>query len=171
MKFKRKFKERRSCVLNRIYSEYASHLQIIHGDILKVDLPYFELFVANVPYVISSGIVFKLLSHRPFFRAAVLMFQEEFTQRLCAKWMMFEILIVDLEITCIVVCQWIHNCLLEHNNFWRWVETTSILLQRWSLVYVVLNLTTHLQLWTSLYGLGSISDVGMGWYDSSLFPA
>ena len=46
---------------------------------------FFDLCVANVPYVISSGIVFKLLQHRPFFRAAVLMFQEEFTQRLCAK--------------------------------------------------------------------------------------
>ena len=85
MKFERKFKGRRSCVLDLICSEYASHLQIIHGDILKVELPYFDLCVANVPYVISSGIVFKLLSHRPFFRAAVLMFQEEFTQRLCAK--------------------------------------------------------------------------------------
>ena len=66
--------------------EYATNLQIINGDFLKVELPYFHLCVANVPYVISSGIVFKLLSHRPFFRAAVLMFQEEFTQRLCAKW-------------------------------------------------------------------------------------
>ena len=68
-----------------ISREYATHLQIIHGDFLKVELPYFDLCVANVPYVISSGIVFKLLSHRPFFRAGVLMFQEEFTQRLCAK--------------------------------------------------------------------------------------
>ena len=68
-----------------IHREFASHLQLIHGDFLKIELPYFDLCVANVPYVISSGIVFKLLSHRPFFRAAVLMFQEEFTQRLCAK--------------------------------------------------------------------------------------
>jgi len=30
--------------------------------------------VANVPYNISSGIVFKLLAHRPLFRCAVLMF-------------------------------------------------------------------------------------------------
>ena len=29
--------------------EYATHLQIIHGDFLKVELPYFDLCVANVP--------------------------------------------------------------------------------------------------------------------------
>jgi len=65
-------------------SENASHLQIILGDILKVDLPYFDVCVANVPYQISSGIVFKLLAHRPAFRCAVLMFQREFAMRLVA---------------------------------------------------------------------------------------
>lgn len=86
--------------------EYASHLQIIHGDFLKVELPYFDLCVANVPYVISSGIVFKLLQHRPFFRAAVLMFQEEFTQRLCAKWAVLALSSwLDRETICTVVCR------------------------------------------------------------------
>ncbi|KAK8792740.1 hypothetical protein WA158_004904 [Blastocystis sp. Blastoise] len=66
-------------------TEYAANLKIIHGDILKVELPYFDVCVANVPYQVSSGIVFKLLGHRPFFRCAVLMFQEEFAQRLSAK--------------------------------------------------------------------------------------
>jgi len=65
-------------------TEYASHLQIIVGDVLKVDLPYFDVCVANVPYQISSGIVFKLLAHRPVFRCAVLMFQREFAMRLVA---------------------------------------------------------------------------------------
>ena len=41
--------------------------------------------VANVPYQISSPLVFKLLSHRPMFRCAVMMFQEEFALRLTAK--------------------------------------------------------------------------------------
>jgi len=65
-------------------TEYASHLQIIFGDVLKIDLPYFDVCVANLPYQISSAIVFKLLSHRPVFRCAVLMFQKEFAQRLIA---------------------------------------------------------------------------------------
>ena len=45
------------------------------GDAIKSDLPFFDVCVANVPYQISSPLVFKLLLHRPFFRCAVLMFQ------------------------------------------------------------------------------------------------
>ncbi|KAM9978896.1 hypothetical protein ACTFIY_012636 [Dictyostelium cf. discoideum] len=66
-------------------SPYAQHLQIILGDFLKVDLPYFDVCVANVPYQISSPLTFKLLAHRPIFRTAVLMFQKEFALRLGAK--------------------------------------------------------------------------------------
>ncbi|KAL0213947.1 hypothetical protein P9112_006131 [Eukaryota sp. TZLM1-RC] len=62
-----------------------SRLQIISGDFLKVDLPFFDVCVANVPYQISSPLVFKLLSHRPLFRCAVLMFQREFALRLAAR--------------------------------------------------------------------------------------
>jgi 18S rRNA (adenine1779-N6/adenine1780-N6)-dimethyltransferase len=66
-------------------TEFKTRLQIIHGDVMKVDLPYFDVCVANIPYQISSPLTFKLLTHRPFYRAAVLMFQEEFAQRLVAK--------------------------------------------------------------------------------------
>ena len=52
---------------------------------MKVELPYFDLCVANIPYQISSPLVFKLLAHRPAFRAAVIMFQHEFAMRLVAK--------------------------------------------------------------------------------------
>ena len=45
------------------------------GDAIKSELPFFDVCVANVPYQISSPLVFKLLLHRPFFRCAVLMFQ------------------------------------------------------------------------------------------------
>lgn len=62
-----------------------SKLQIIVGDVLKTELPFFNVCVANIPYQISSPLVFKLLLHRPFFRCAVLMFQREFAQRLVAK--------------------------------------------------------------------------------------
>lgn len=47
---------------------YQSKLQIVLGDVLKSDLPFFDLCIANIPYQISSPLVFKLLSHRPFFR-------------------------------------------------------------------------------------------------------
>lgn len=66
-------------------SSYQNKLQLIQGDVLKQTLPFFDLCVANIPYQISSPIVFKLLSHRPLFRAAVLLIQREFAMRLIAK--------------------------------------------------------------------------------------
>ncbi len=73
-------------VLKRVEgTKFEHNLQVIHGDVLKVDLPYFDVCVANLPYQISSPFLFKMLSHRPIFRCAVVMFQLEFAQRLTAK--------------------------------------------------------------------------------------
>lgn len=47
---------------------HQSKLQIVLGDVLKSDLPFFDLCIANIPYQISSPLIFKLLSHRPLFR-------------------------------------------------------------------------------------------------------
>jgi 18S rRNA (adenine1779-N6/adenine1780-N6)-dimethyltransferase len=66
-------------------SSFQPKLQLIQGDILKQKLPYFDLCVANIPYQISSPIVFKLLSHRPLFRCAMILIQREFAMRLIAK--------------------------------------------------------------------------------------
>ncbi|KAL7298249.1 hypothetical protein TKK_0009235 [Trichogramma kaykai] len=62
-------------------------LKIISGDVIddKSELPVFDLCIANVPYQISSQLVFKLLEHRPMFRCAVLMFQKEFADTLMAQ--------------------------------------------------------------------------------------
>ncbi|KAK4537988.1 hypothetical protein CDCA_CDCA15G4013 [Cyanidium caldarium] len=61
-------------------------LQVVHGDVLRQSpLPYFDVCVANIPYQISSPLVFQLLAHRPLFRCAVLMFQREFALRLVAR--------------------------------------------------------------------------------------
>lgn len=51
----------------------------------RVDLPYFDVCVANIPYQISSPLLMKLLAHRPQLRYAVIMFQKEFAMRLIAK--------------------------------------------------------------------------------------
>lgn len=60
-------------------------LDIIIGDFVKADLPYFDVCISNTPYQISSPLVFRLLSHRPLFRVAILMFQREFALRLVAQ--------------------------------------------------------------------------------------
>lgn len=67
------------------YSENANKFVLIPGDVLQVELPFFDVCVANIPYQISSPLVFKLLAQKPMFRCAVLMFQKEFAQRLIAK--------------------------------------------------------------------------------------
>ncbi|CAE6419955.1 unnamed protein product [Rhizoctonia solani] len=60
-------------------------LNIMIGDFVKAELPYFDVCISNTPYQISSPIVFRLLSHRPLFRVAILMFQREFALRLVAR--------------------------------------------------------------------------------------
>jgi 18S rRNA (adenine1779-N6/adenine1780-N6)-dimethyltransferase len=66
-------------------SEYYHKLKLIQADVLKTQLPEFDLCIANIPYQISSPIVFKLLSHRPLFKCAILLVQKEFAMRLIAK--------------------------------------------------------------------------------------
>mmetsp|Transcript_70316 Transcript_70316/g.81955 ORF Transcript_70316/g.81955 Transcript_70316/m.81955 type:complete len:376 (+) Transcript_70316:31-1158(+) len=59
-------------------------LEIVKGNCLDFEFPYFDKCVANTPYAISSAIVFKLLKN-PTFKCAVLMFQREFALRCCAQ--------------------------------------------------------------------------------------
>jgi len=61
------------------------NLTLIHGDILKINLPTFDVCVANISYQLSASITLKLLTHRPSFRSAVIMYQSEFSMRLTAK--------------------------------------------------------------------------------------
>ena len=73
-------------VLKRVEGTSEEHkLKVVQGDAIKTRFPFFDVCVANVPYQISSALVFKLLSHRPMFRCAVMMFQEEFALRLTAR--------------------------------------------------------------------------------------
>ena len=49
-------------------THWHQKLQMMVGDVIKTELPFFDVCVANVPYQISSPLIFKLLLHRPFFR-------------------------------------------------------------------------------------------------------
>ncbi|WP_415488312.1 16S rRNA (adenine(1518)-N(6)/adenine(1519)-N(6))-dimethyltransferase RsmA [Candidatus Hikarchaeum yamanae] len=57
-------------------------LHLIQGDILEVQLPPYTVSVSNLPYELSSKILFRLL---PSKMPLVLMVQKEFAQRLVAK--------------------------------------------------------------------------------------
>jgi 16S rRNA (adenine1518-N6/adenine1519-N6)-dimethyltransferase len=67
-----------------------SNLRVHMGDALRLDWaelltePTYKL-VANLPYNISSQILFKILDNRQLFSRLVLMFQQEVGDRLCAE--------------------------------------------------------------------------------------
>ena len=66
------------------------NLAVVVGDVLRMDWeklltdPPYKL-IANLPYNISSQILFRVLEHRRFFQRLVLMFQKEVGERLIAE--------------------------------------------------------------------------------------
>lgn len=66
-------------------SPEGKRLKVLLGDVMKTELPHFDVCISNTPYQISSPLVFKLLSLPSPPRTAVLMFQREFAMRLFAK--------------------------------------------------------------------------------------
>ena len=76
-------------LVSRLEQRGDARLTIHAGDALRMDwdaclkAPPYKL-VANLPYNISSQILFKVLEHRALFSRLVLMFQKEVGDRLCA---------------------------------------------------------------------------------------
>ncbi|BCA79676.1 16S rRNA (adenine(1518)-N(6)/adenine(1519)-N(6))-dimethyltransferase RsmA [Desulfuromonas sp. AOP6] len=76
-------------LVERLKKRIDSNLTVFEGDALHLDWksilcePPYKL-VANLPYNISSQILFKLLDHRDLFSRLVLMFQKEVGDRLAA---------------------------------------------------------------------------------------
>lgn len=60
-----------------------SNVELISADALCVDFPKFDVMVSNLPYSISSPIIFKILNYN--FRNAVVMLQKEFADRMVAN--------------------------------------------------------------------------------------
>ncbi|KAL0919651.1 hypothetical protein M5K25_011762 [Dendrobium thyrsiflorum] len=62
-------------------------LVVITGNVLKMELPHFDLCVSNIPYGISSPLIAKIFlrSYKSCFRSAILLLQKEFACRLLAK--------------------------------------------------------------------------------------
>jgi len=61
---------------------FGKRITLVHADAVKAFLPSFDKVVSNLPYQISSPIVFKLLEAG--FDVAVLMLQREFAERMVA---------------------------------------------------------------------------------------
>ncbi len=60
------------------------NVTILHGDALRVNLPAVTKVVSNLPYSISSEVTFRLLREVEF-DLAILMYQQEFAERLIAQ--------------------------------------------------------------------------------------
>ncbi|KAJ2158585.1 Dimethyladenosine transferase [Coemansia sp. RSA 552] len=90
-------------------------LEILHGDVMKRDLPFFDVCISNTPYQISSPLTFKLIFHRPIFRCAVLMFQREFAMRLVAR--PGDSLYGRLSVNCQLYSKVTHVMKVGKNNF------------------------------------------------------
>ncbi|MDX2479160.1 MAG: 16S rRNA (adenine(1518)-N(6)/adenine(1519)-N(6))-dimethyltransferase RsmA [Desulfuromusa sp.] len=76
-------------LIERLEARKDSRLTVHSGDVLKLPWrdflnqpPY--ILVANLPYNISSQVVFRLIEHRDLFQRMVLMFQREVGERLVA---------------------------------------------------------------------------------------
>ena len=65
-----------------IRNTYGDRLKLIEGDAVKVPFPEFDRFVSNLPYSVSTPIIFKLLTYD--FKKAVVMVQKEFADRMTA---------------------------------------------------------------------------------------
>lgn len=62
---------------------FGDRIRLIEADAVKALLPEFDKVVANLPYQISSPIMFKLLDQG--FQRAVVMVQREFAERMVAR--------------------------------------------------------------------------------------
>ncbi|QGZ97438.1 16S rRNA (adenine(1518)-N(6)/adenine(1519)-N(6))-dimethyltransferase RsmA [Mycoplasma sp. NEAQ87857] len=65
----------------------TDNFQLINQDFLQSDLSNLDKswVIANIPYYITTDILFKLFDNRTKFNGALLMVQKEVAQRICAK--------------------------------------------------------------------------------------
>lgn len=63
--------------------KFDGRFHLIVGDALELRWPQFDKFISNVPYSISSPLIFHLLEHD--FTSAVIMVQKEFADRMGAE--------------------------------------------------------------------------------------
>jgi 16S rRNA (adenine1518-N6/adenine1519-N6)-dimethyltransferase len=66
-----------------IRNKFGERVDLIRGDALEVEMPIFDRFISNIPYSISSPLIFRILEQD--FRKAVIMVQKEFADRMAAR--------------------------------------------------------------------------------------
>ena len=62
---------------------FDERIELVQADALEIELPPFQRFISNLPYSISSPLLFKLLDYH--FERGVVMVQKEFADRMVAE--------------------------------------------------------------------------------------
>jgi len=75
--------EKDSRFASLLREKFAGKAEIIEGDFLKVEPPACDIVIGNIPYYISSDIVFSIAPLK--LERAVLMVQKEFAQKMVAE--------------------------------------------------------------------------------------
>jgi len=70
-------------VCQYLTDRFDGGIELIRADALEVEFPPFDRFISNLPYSISSPLLFKILDNR--FERGVVMVQKEFADRTVAK--------------------------------------------------------------------------------------
>ncbi len=79
-------KDAELCALLRDrFGHASSRTTIMEGDVLSMELPHCAKVVASIPFQVSSPLTIKLLTHEPGFAVAVLLYQQEFAEKLIAR--------------------------------------------------------------------------------------
>ncbi len=75
-------------ILNNVQAENPN-LKIVFGDFMDYDLNNFDAdnarVVANIPYYITTPIIFKLVEHIEKFKSILVLIQKEVAERFCAE--------------------------------------------------------------------------------------
>ncbi|VWU51233.1 dimethyladenosine transferase, putative [Hepatocystis sp. ex Piliocolobus tephrosceles] len=114
-------------VKKRCLYEGYNNLEVYEGDAIKTQFPRFDICTANLPYKISSPLVFKLIAHRPLFKCAVLMFQKEFAERMLAN--VGDRIYSRLTVNVKLFCKVIKICNVDRSSFNPPPKVDSIVLK------------------------------------------
>lgn len=64
-------------------ADLRNKLQLIQANVLRADIPHFDLCISNIPFNISCPVILKLMSYH--FKCAYILVQKEFGDRLVAR--------------------------------------------------------------------------------------
>lgn len=111
----------------RYLREAFPQMDVIQGDFLEIEPPEFDLFISNVPYSISSPLLFHLLGMD--FKRAVIMVQREFAERMAASAGDSEYSRLSVNVFYRAECELLEN--VPRSRFWPEpeVDSTVVLLR------------------------------------------